>query len=143
MLRIKTRKGLSPLVATVVLISATIIGGMLVYQYFQNSVTKAQNMAEGVTITASSIQLDNGKTLISITISNGYDTRIQVTGAKAILPDGSISSLQPTNDTTLPITILPGDKNTLLFVSDNEPQAVTIEYEANGQSYQSEPISIG
>ncbi|MEB3765743.1 MAG: hypothetical protein GSR77_06225 [Desulfurococcales archaeon] len=137
------RKGLSPLVATVVLISATIVGGMLVYQYFQNSINKAQNMAEGLTITADLIQLDNGQSLVYVTVSNGYDTEIQVTGAKAVYPNGTISTITPTQDTTLPAPIPSGEKNTFLFTAPTAPEAVIVQYTVNGQQYQTEPITIG
>ncbi len=139
----RARKGLSPLVAAVVLISATIVGGMLVYQYFQNSLGKAQAMAEGISASADSIPLSNGRYLIHVTVVNNYDQPIQVTSATGITDSGNEVSLTPTNQTTLPVTVNPGDKTTIIFIVDQHITAVSVEYQMNGNTYVSEPAPVG
>ena len=139
----RARKGLSPLVAAVVLISATIVGGMLVYQYFQNSVGKAQAMSEGVTVTGSLIPLSANKTLVSITVINNYDKPIKVTGATAIGSDGGQIQLTTTNSTSLPTVIEAGGKTTLIFTANGHPSAVSVVYEVDGVSHTSEPARLG
>jgi len=141
--RVGARRGLSPLVAAVVLISATIVGGMLVYQYFQNSIQKAQALANGITIAADAIPLDSNTTLVYVTVTNNYDKPVQVTGAIGVLADGSSSRLQPVNGTTLPVTVAPGDKTTVTFTSASNIKAVSIEYVVDGVTHTSEPARIG
>ena len=142
-MRQAARRGLSPLIAAVVLISATIVGGMLVYQYFQNTMHRAQAMSEGIAVTANAIPLSGNTSLVSVTVLNNYDTPIQVTGAIAVYPDGTTRQLQPANGTSLPVAIPAGAKTSLLFTSTGTPAAVTIKYSVNGQAHTSEPARIG
>ncbi len=141
--RIGARKGLSPLVAAVVLISATIVGGMLVYQYFQNSIQKAQALANGVTIAADALPLNSNTTLVYVTVTNNYDKPVQVTGAIGILADGTSEKLQPVNGTSLPVTVAPGDKTTITFTATSGVKAVSIQYSVDGVTHTSEPARIG
>ena len=137
------RRGLSPLVAAVVLISATIVGGMLVYQYFQTSLQRAQGMAGGLAVQASSIPLDANTSLVSITITNNYNKPVKITGATGILTSGATKPLTPVNTTSLPTTIAPGDKATLTFKTADPVKAVQVQYEVDGASYTSEPVTLG
>jgi flagellin-like protein len=139
----RARRGLSPLIAAVVLISATIVGGMLVYQYFQNSMNKAQALAQGVSISADTIPLTANKSLITVTVVNNYDKPIQVKGANGIDTNGNTTQLTPSAGTSLPVTVEPGGKTTLTFTSQDTIKAVTITYSVDGVTHQSEPARVG
>jgi flagellin-like protein len=140
--KINGRKGLSPLVAAVVLISATIVGGMLVYQYFQNSMGKAQAMAEGLTISADTIPLSSGKTLVYVTVINNYDKPVKITGAQALDQNGTQVTLTPTNSSSLPTTLEAGGKTTIIFTADTIPKAIAVTYVVDGTQHVSEPVQV-
>ncbi len=139
----RSRRGLSPLIAAVVLISATIVGGMLVYQYFQNTMNKAQTMAEGIAVTASTLPLSSNTTLVHITVMNNYNQPVTIESASGILANASTIALTPASGQKLPVTIPAGGKTTLIFVVNNTvPAAVVVHYEVNGQTYQSDPVQV-
>ena len=139
----RARRGLSPLIAAVVLISATIVGGMLVYQYFQNTMNKAKNLAESVSVTGDIMPLGDNTSLVTVTVVNNYDVPVKIVGAIAIYPDGSTSTLRPANGTQLPATVEPGGKTSLLFTGDGSPRAVSVKYEVEGSVQISEPARLG
>jgi len=136
------RKGLSPLVATVLLISATVIGGMLVYQYFQSSVDKVQGLGGGVLLTAQATVLDDDTTLVKVTVVNAEDVTITLLDVQLLDATGAEIDAQPTAGTTLPTTLEPGEKVTLVFITNQPPKAALVQYEANGEVYVSDPVEV-
>ncbi|MEB3844715.1 MAG: hypothetical protein LRS48_03430 [Desulfurococcales archaeon] len=140
----KSRRGLSPLIAAVVLISATIVGGMLVYQYFQSSLGRAQAMAQGLAVTASSMPLNSNTTLIEVSILNNYNKPVTITGVTGILANASTVTLKPASGQELPVQLNPGEKNTIILVSNQTvPRAVVVHYSVDGVEHQSDPVQLG
>ncbi len=142
----RARKGLSPLVATVLLISATVIGGMLVYQYFQSSVAKAQGMGGGLMVTASATVMNDNLTLVKVSIVNGENDVVLVNASRVVFLDDNGNQIQP-----LPIdgtslgkitAIEPGEKTVLIYALPKTPAAVIVEYEVNGETYQADPAQV-
>lgn len=139
----KARKGLSPLVATVLLISATVIGGMLVYQYFQSSVDKVQGLGGGVLVTAQATVLDDNVTLVKVTVVNAEDATITLLSVELLDRAGAAVAANPASGTQLPTTLEPGEKVTLVYITDSPPRAAVVQYEANGEIYYSDPVEVG
>lgn len=141
-MRSRARRGLSPLVATVVLISATILGGMLIYNYFQDSVDKMQGLSEGIIVDVSQARLSQTTRLAHLEVLNNHDTQITITAVKGIYANGTTIQLQ--TQETLPIQVAPGDKASLnAVVADPGIVAVIVEYQTlDGQILTSEPQQL-
>ncbi|MCE4622948.1 MAG: hypothetical protein F7B19_06525 [Desulfurococcales archaeon] len=136
------RRGLSPLVATVLLISATVLGGVLVYQYFQNSFTHAKGLSQDLMIAPNAIVLNSNTTLVKVSISNQYDDVVTVLNATLLDSTGNTVTGTLLKGSTLPAQVSPGEKITIMIKTSTKPAAVFLTYEVGGQVYQSEPVQI-
>ncbi|MCE4627443.1 MAG: hypothetical protein F7B78_07340, partial [Desulfurococcales archaeon] len=136
------RRGLSPLVATVLLISATVLGGVLVYQYFQNSFTHAKGLSQDLMIAPNAIVLNSNTTLVKVSISNQYDDVVTVLNATLLDSTGNTVTGTLLKGSTLPAQVSPGEKITIMIKTTRKPAAVFVTYEVGGQVYQSEPVQI-
>ncbi len=136
------RRGLSPLVATVLLISATVLGGVLVYQYFQNSFTHAKGLSQDLMIAPNAIVLNSNTTLVKVSISNQYDDVVTVLNATLLDSTGNTVTGTLLKGSTLPAQVSPGEKITIMIKTSTKPAAVFVTYEVGGQVYQSEPVQI-
>ncbi len=145
-MRRRTRRGLSPLVATVLLISATVIGGMIVYQYFQSSVSKAQGMGGGLMVTASATILDENLTLVKVSVVNGENDVVVINASKVVFLDQDGNPINPVNieGTSLGqvIAVNPGEKTILIYALPEVPSAVIVEYNLNGEWYKADPVKV-
>jgi len=144
--RARARRGLSPLVATVLLISATVIGGMIVYQYFQNSVAKAQGMGGGLLVTASATIINDNLTLVKVSIVNGENDVVVINASNVIFYDENGNILEPLNIAGTSVgeivAIEPGEKTVLVYAFNKVPSAVIVEYQLDGETYRSDPVAI-
>ena len=140
-MRARTRKGLSPLVATVVLISATVIGGMLIYNYFQDSVGRLQGMGENLVVTSRSMYITDTTRLVYIEATNNYDRPISVNGVRGFLTNGTAINL--TVQEQLPLVLKPGEKTAVNAIIDNPSIiAISIVYQVDGKTVSTEPVKI-
>jgi len=144
--RAKSRKGLSPLVATVLLISATVIGGMLVYQYFQSSVAKAQGMGGGLLVTARAEVVSDNLSLVKVAIVNGENDVAVINASQIIFIDEKGARVDPiqAEGTSIGkiVTLQPGEKDVLIFAFNRTPAAVIVKYSVGGETYTSDPVTI-
>ncbi len=142
------RKGLSPLVATVILISVTVLGGLMIYTYFQDSVDTMQGLSERVITTVTLVDAGVSK-LAHIEAVNGYKGDIAITGVLGIYPNGTqvrLPVVDPATGNTvtvLNVTLPPGEKTSLTaVVADPAIAAVTVEYSFQGQTLIGEPAAL-
>ncbi|MEB3787555.1 MAG: hypothetical protein GSR78_02230 [Desulfurococcales archaeon] len=143
-----TRKGLSPLVATVILISVTVLGGLMIYTYFQDSVDTMQGLSERLITTVTLV--DAGTTrLAHIEAVNGYKGDITITGVLGIYPNGTqvrlpvVDPATGNTTTALNIALQPGEKTSLTAViSDPGIAAISVEYRFEGQTLTGEPAAL-
>jgi len=146
MARAKARRGLSPLVATVLLISATVIGGMIVYQYFQNSVAKAQGMGGGLLVTASATIVNDNLTLVKVSIVNGENDVIVINASNVLFFDENGDVVQPLDVAGTSVgeivTVEPGEKTVLVYAFNKVPSVVIVEYQLDGDTFRSDPVAI-
>ncbi|MEM4738325.1 MAG: archaellin/type IV pilin N-terminal domain-containing protein, partial [Acidilobaceae archaeon] len=75
-------KGLSPLVATLILIAFTVIGGILVYEYFTKTSEGIMSSGEQLIVTASKSYVDGSRYLVYVEVTNNYRTNVTITGFK-------------------------------------------------------------
>jgi archaeal flagellin N-terminal-like domain len=80
------RRGLSPLVATIVLIAFTVLGGIIVYEFFVKTAESAMASGEMLIATATKSYFDNTRVLVQVDMVNGYRTNITITDIRYVTP---------------------------------------------------------
>ncbi len=138
----RKRRGLSPLIASVLLISATVLGGVLVYQYFQSSLSNVKTLSQDIMVTANAIVLNENATIVKVSVTNQYSYPITLTGIFLLDSDGNSIPATPLGSTTINIPIEPGDKTTVLMKTTKNPAFVYVIYKADGETHRSEPVPI-
>ncbi|MDP8003527.1 MAG: hypothetical protein ACP5I6_00720 [Caldisphaera sp.] len=91
-------RSLSNLIGAVILISATLIGGVLVYNFFQKSLNSMENIGQNVNIIASSQLLSSSSQIIYIKITNNMQGDIKIIGIYGIFSNGSETNLSLTSN---------------------------------------------
>ncbi|MEB3772276.1 MAG: hypothetical protein GSR82_01190 [Desulfurococcales archaeon] len=134
----KNRKGLSPLVSTIILISAAIIGGMFVYNYFQTSVNKITATSQSLSVNVKTIPTQNGD-LVYLSITNVGRDPVHLT--KAVFLDANGTTIQ-NGDKTLNSDLRPGGKDTFIVNAPNNAAFVYIEYTIGQTTLQTDPIQL-
>ena len=133
------RRGLSPLIATVILIAVTIVGGVLVYQYFQSSSEVLISAGETVFLRVNDIPVTVDTRLVYIEVTNGYGEPITLTD---VVYYGSAGSLTPLN-LNLASVVEPGGKYTVTVTVPADAVAVAVKYIVDGRELVSEPMRLG
>ena len=131
------KRGLSPLVSTMILISAAIIGGMFVYNYFQTSVNKITATSQSLTVDVKTIPTNNGS-LIYLSVTNvGKDT-VQLEKAVFLDSNGTKLASQP----DLNAQLRPGGKNTFILNAPTNASFVYLVYKDGKTELQTDPIQL-
>lgn len=118
----KTKRGLSPLVASTILVVIAIVGGIMLYQYYNTLMTSLSTSSETLIIkrvriitvddatAVAYIDLWNPSAytakILNITIDSKYDIRVNTT-----IPPASTSQLIVNIDRTSIPTLEPGTKH--------------------------------
>ncbi len=137
------RRGLSPLVATVVLISATVIGGLVIYNYFEKSINVVSTASATLSLYVDETYLNTDTKLVYIQAVNLYDKPVNVTGVTVVMPDGSTVNLQADDVQGIPVTIEPGSKATIIAKAPADAAAVYLTYTVDGKTLTTEPQELG
>jgi len=138
------RRGLSPLVATVVLISATIIGGMLVYNYFQKSVNVIASKSGSLQLSVDYSYLNSTHKLVYIEVYNAYADKVILKSVKVIHPDGSVTTAAILeNRVNQPLA--PNTKYSIVAVVPNDVTAVYLTYTIGDSNVEltTSPVRLG
>jgi len=93
---------LSNLIGTVILISATLIGGVLVYNYFQKSLNAMENMGQGVNVIANSQMINSNSQVIYVKITNDMQSQIKITGIYGIYQNGTQKNITLSSNNIVP-----------------------------------------
>ena len=138
------RRGLSPLVATIILIAFTILGGVLVYEFFTRTSETLMVSGEKLLVTAATSYFSNTQLLVRLEITNGYRTNITITKFQYI----TASSTSPTPTQVNPIyssgqsNLVPSAKYTATLLVPVNTKAILIEYKVRDQTLV-ETVPIG
>lgn len=149
----RQRRSLSNIIGAVILIAATIVGGLMVYSYFQRSMSAFMSMGSGVTVEASATPTGSG-TLLYVKIINNEPVQISVEKVVVVLSNGSqeyvyiegspSSGYSLSTSTPQNVTINPGDE--VIAVGDVNlaftVQSVYLLYKMNNQLYYTNPVSV-
>jgi archaellum component FlaF (FlaF/FlaG flagellin family) len=134
----RMRRGLSPLVSTIILISAAIIGGMFVYNYFQTSVNKITATSQSLSVNVKTIPTENGK-LVFLSITNVGRDPVHLN--KAVFLDANGTVMQG-NSKILNSNLRPGGKNTFILNAPSDAVFVYIEYSTGETTLQTDPVQL-
>jgi hypothetical protein len=133
------RRALSPLVSTIVLISAAIVGGIIVYNYFQNNVNTIAASSGALQVSASATYLNAQTKLVHVELVNTYSKPVNVTGVTVVLADGTQKSVTLSQ----PQTVAAGSKATFIVDVPASAKILYVDYTYNGQSMESSAVQIG
>ncbi|WP_062661965.1 archaellin/type IV pilin N-terminal domain-containing protein [Aeropyrum camini] len=118
----RSRRGLSPLVASIILIAFTIIGGFVVYEYFMSSSESVMAAGEGVIVNANTVYVSNSEKLVYLSGVNGHSGTITITQVKYYMPDGTPQTVDLSQNGGT-ITVKPGDKSlSISYYQQTQPQ---------------------
>ncbi|MEB2835995.1 MAG: hypothetical protein GSR80_001204 [Desulfurococcales archaeon] len=136
--RRSTRRALSPLVSTIVLISAAIIGGIIVYNYFQNSVNTIAASSGSLQVSAESLYINSTSKLVHISVVSTYQKPVTIRSVVLVLDNGSTVAVTPQST-----TVAPGSKASLVITAPADAKLVYVRYEYNNHKLETNPVSIG
>ncbi|WP_048816826.1 archaellin/type IV pilin N-terminal domain-containing protein [Caldisphaera lagunensis] len=126
------RKALSNLIGTIILISATLIGGVLVYNYFQKSMTTMENMGQNVFIMANSQIINSNSQIIYIKITNNMQGQIKIIGIYGIYQNGTQENLTLTSNNINPDIINKyinsGETVSFVIYASSNIQSIFLQY---------------
>ncbi len=136
----KNRRALSPLIATAILISAAVVGGMMLYNYFSTtmgSVNKVNSLISD--FTAMNV---GSTTVLHYEFWNTGTQPANITGIVIVDDTG-----KETHVSITPILIRGGEKSSGNIVlssplSPGETYAVYAEYTVNGKQSTTSPVQI-
>ena len=132
------RRALSPLVSTIVLISAAIIGGIIVYTYFQNSVNTIAASSGSLQVSAESLYINSTSKLVHLSIVSTYQKPVTIKSVVLVLDNGSSTAITPQST-----TVAPGSKASLIVTAPADARLVYIKYGYNNHELETNPVSIG
>lgn len=140
------RRSLSNIIGSVILIAATIVGGFLVYNYFQRSLGAFMSMGNTVGLSASETQLSSGASAIYVKITNDEGYPITITGVHLLYPNGTTVNMSSvmisSNSNIIGYTIESGHSVAGVYVVKGYYTGVYVTYEANGVTYSTQPVSL-
>ncbi|MDK2384029.1 MAG: hypothetical protein QI199_04370 [Candidatus Korarchaeota archaeon] len=134
------RRALSPLVATAILISAAVIGGMMLYNYF-NTAMGSVNKVDSLIADFNAMNVGS-TTILHYEFWNTGTQPANITGIVVVDSSGNTTSIPVT-----PIVVRGGDKasGTLVLgtpLSPGEAYVVYAEYSAGGRVSTTNPVQI-
>jgi flagellin-like protein len=135
------RRGLSPLVATIVLIAFTVLGGVIVYEFFMKTAESAMASGETLIVSATKSYFDNTRVLVQVDMVNGYRTNITITGFNYITPAATTTNAQIVSGSPN-VNLVPGAKYTVILLVPSDAKAIVISYKARNQNLV-ETVAIG
>ncbi|MEB3850957.1 MAG: hypothetical protein LRS49_00040 [Desulfurococcales archaeon] len=132
-----TRRALSPLVSSVVLISAAVIGGVIVYNYFQSNVNAIAAATGSLQVSADYTYLNETAKIVYLEVMNTYKKPVTITGAQAITGSGNKINLTISN-----VTIDSSSKGTIIVTVPADAKIIYLLYTVDGKTLYSSPIQV-
>ena len=136
------RRGLSPLVATIILIAFTILGGVLVYEFFMKTSEALMVSGEKLLVTATTSYFSNTQLLVRLEITNGYRTNITITKFQYITSTTTTPTQANSIYSSGQNNLAPSAKYTATLLVPVNTKAILIEYKVRDQTLV-ETVPIG
>ena len=143
-----SRRSISNIIGAIILVAITIVGGLMVYNYFSKSMTSFMSLGSSVMVTASETPTATNESIIYIKITNNEGSTINITAIYLIEPGGGIVKLgqgvlAAAEANVLGATIPPTRSLEGIYVVRGYYTGIYIQYEANGATYYTQPVSLG
>lgn len=133
-----TNKGLSPLLATAILISATVAGGALLYQYFTKSFS-VYTSTGSIEIEASSFYISGDRFLVYYRVISRSDQPCNISRIY-FLPHGSVPQISLGNATLYPGGVITGSQE--FNVQRPAHLYAVAEYYVGGLRLETKPVEV-
>jgi hypothetical protein len=130
-------RGISPIVSAIILLAASIAAGIIVYQYFIQTVN-VMSERPVVYFTAQYIP-EIGR--VYVTANNGWTKTITILSADYTCSDGTTKTYNLQSQ----VSIKPGETATFAIPipSNCKPVVVVVHYKSSsGKTYSSEPVNV-
>ncbi|MGC9209669.1 MAG: archaellin/type IV pilin N-terminal domain-containing protein [Acidilobus sp.] len=135
-MRGRVRRSLSNLVGAVILIAATIVGGVFVYTYFQRSVNTFINMGSTVSVIGTDEPMNATSSIVYIKVVNDEQSPITVINVTLINSTGKY--MIPVNQ-----QVQPGGQISIVKVVPGTYASAYVVYSQNGQVLYTQPTPLG
>jgi len=136
--RTRGRRSLSNLVGAVILIAATVVGGLFVYSYFQRSVGAFMSLGSTVSVVGTDEPINSTSSILYLKIVNNEQTAIHVTGIFLVNSTGRYYI----NLSSQPLVIQPGSEASMVRVVPGTYSEVYVEYVVGSATYYTQPTSL-
>lgn len=131
------RRALSPLVSSVVLISAAVIGGVIVYNYFQSNINSIAAATGSLQISADYTYLNSTTKIVYLEVLNTYKKPITISSIKVVLDNGTTITIDTQDQ-----TVDSGSKGSLIVNVPASGKLVYVVYQLGEKTMYSNPIQI-
>ncbi len=131
------RRALSPLVSSVVLISAAIIGGVIVYNYFQSNINSIAAATGSIQISADYTYLNSTTKVVYLEVLNTYKKPITISSIKVVLDNGTTITIDIQDQ-----IVDSGSKGSLIVNVPASGKLVYLVYQLGEKTMYSSPIQI-
>lgn len=128
-------RGLSPLLASLLLLAFTLVGAFFVYEYFNRAMDIAVKQGETLIITAQEIRVSSSTKLVTLDIVNAHTTEVAVKEVKEYLESGETRNVEMVESAKTPVVIPPGGKTSVAVKASANARAVIVVYEAQGATF--------
>lgn len=135
----KKQKALSPLVATAILISAAMAGGIILYQYFTQTINN-YTAEETILLTIVGQDTGTGKTMFFYTIKNTGPTPAELGSIKIYSGETLVHTINLTGTTVYAGSKVTG--SSLANTPATPGMYAVVEYTINGQPVISKPVTV-
>ncbi len=135
----RNKKALSPLVATAILLSAAMAGGILLYQYF-NTTLNNYTQGENIVLTTLAQDTGTGKTLFYYSIQNTGTTSIKLVKIDVYKGEDIVHTIQLNNT-----SLSPGEKITGTSIAGTLPSPgmyAILTIDVNGNTVITKPSTV-
>ncbi len=133
------RKALSPLIATAILLSAAMAGGILLYQYFNAAMSKYM---QGQSIITSALAQDTGtgKTLLYYSIKNTGTSSVNLVKLELYKGETLVATIQLNNTSLAPGETYTG--TSIINTSPTNNMYAILTVNVNGKEEIMKPASV-
>mgnify|MGYP001773192361 CR=1 FL=1 len=159
-----SRRSISNIIGAIMLVAITIVGGFMVYNYFNKSMTSFMSLGNSVVVSASEAPASaSNESIIYVKVTNNEGADINVTGIYLVGPGGKPFAINASNvneliDKGVVVSVEPYGAGALgivnavisptrsaegVYVVKGYYTSVFVQYEAGGSVYYTQPVSLG
>ncbi|MEM1873422.1 MAG: archaellin/type IV pilin N-terminal domain-containing protein [Acidilobaceae archaeon] len=130
-------RGLSPLLATLLLLAFTIVGALFVYEYFNKTMDLAAKQGETLIVIAKEHKVSDSLKLVTLELVNAHSANVVIKEMREYLETGEIRKVSVLGgDQRDSLVIPPGVKTSVVISVSANARALIIAYEVEGVSFE-------